>query len=116
VREITLTLVGMQYRVTPSGRKFMGEHLPFRIKAVREPENFQDENAIAIFVNDEGVPYQGMKLGYLRRQVAAVWGPEMDKGRLVIEKGYLTEVDALEGVGELLLHVRGNAKALEVGP
>lgn len=114
--KVKLSLVGMQYRLTISARRNLVQHLPFRVGAVREPGNIQDPNAIAIFVDDKGVPYNGMKLGYLRRQVAEVWAKEIDEGSLSIGKSYLLEVDVDEGLGELLLEVRGNTKSLEIGP
>jgi hypothetical protein len=116
VKKIKLSCVGMQYRVTPSVRKFLMGHVPFRVRLEREEDNHQDPNAISVWVNDKGVPYDGMKVGYLRRQVAAVWAPELDAKRLEIRKAYMAEVDPQEGVGELLLTVAGNAKHFKVGP
>jgi len=115
-KKIKLSAVGLQYRTTPSVRKYLVQHLPFRVKFVREPENTQDPNAIAIVVNDKGVPYDGMKLGYLRRQVANVWAPEIDAGRLKIHKAYMAELDPHEAIGELLIELTAIPKALQVGP
>lgn len=115
-KEIKLSLVGLQYRVPASTRKFLVNHVPFRIKAVREPDNHQDPNAISIVVDDKGVPYNGMKLGYLRRQVAAVWASEIDASRLEVVKGYVAEIDAGEGIGEMLLTVKGAPGKMNVGP
>ena len=116
LKEIKLSVVGMQYRVTPSTRKFLKDHVPFRVRLNREEDNHQDPNAISVLVADKAVPYNGMKIGYLRRQVAAVWAPELDSGRLEIGKVYVIEIDPAEGVGELLIEARGNAKTLNVGP
>lgn len=115
-KEIRLSLVGVSYRVPPATRKFLLGHLPCRVVLAREKDNLQDENAISVAIEDKGVPYNGMKLGYLRRQVAAVWANEIDAGRLTISKAYLIELDAVEGVGELLITVKAFSKALEIGP
>ena len=115
-KEIRLSLVGVSYRVPPATRKFLLEHLPCRVSLKREKDNIQDLNAISVTIEDKGVPYNGMKLGYLRRQVAAVWANEIDAGRLSVSKAYLIELDAVEGVGELLITVKAFSKALEVGP
>jgi HIRAN domain len=114
--KIRLAVVGIQYRTTPSVRKYMVNHLPFRVTFVREPSNIQDPNAIAVVIHDKEVPYDGMKLGYLRRQVANVWADEIDSGRLQIHKGYLVELDPQEAVGEVLIWLTANKKSLEVGP
>jgi HIRAN domain len=115
-KKISLSVVGLQYRTTPSVRKYMVEHLPFRVKLVREPNNLQDPNAIAVVIRDKEVPYDGMKLGYLRRQVANVWAEEIDEGRLQIHKVYLTDLDPQESVGEVLIEATAIAKVLEIGP
>jgi HIRAN domain len=116
VKEVRLSLVGMSYRVPVSTRKQLVEHVPIRIKAVREPNNVQDPDAIAIHIDDAGVPFKHMKIGYLRRQVAGVWAPQIDKGNLEIQKGYLAELDPELAIGEMLLTVKAIPQHLRVGP
>lgn len=113
-RQVKLSVVGMQYRTTPSVRKYLTEHLPFRVRIEREPKNHQDPYAIAVYVDDKGVPYNEMKLGYLRRQVAAVWAKDMDGGKLKIHQAYLHSIDTESGIGELLIQATINTKSLEI--
>lgn len=115
-QEKKFSLVGVKYRTSASVRKYLVQHLPIRIRLEHERDNIQDANAIAAYVDDREVPYHGMKLGYLRRQVAAVWAPALDSGTLTIHKAYLYELDPDEGIGELLITLSGNGKSLVIGP
>jgi hypothetical protein len=110
-----LSVVGMNYRVTPSVRRFMVSHLPIRVSIEREPDNPEDSNAIAVTVFDKEIPYNKLKIGYLRRQVAAVWAPAIDEGTLKIHKTYLIEIDVEDGTGELLMNVSATPAVLKVG-
>ena len=98
--KLNLTVVGMQYRMTKQLRFELNEVSPFKIKVEREPENTHDENAISVAINEKGVPGHPMKIGYLRRVVAAELAPEMDEGHLTITKARLLEVDIDEGTAE----------------
>jgi hypothetical protein len=111
VKEIRVSVVGVQYRMVPAVRESLVDYLPFRVDIRREEKNYEDPNAIAVWIHDKTIPYNNSKLGYLRRQVAAVWAEEIDTGRLEIEKGYLIELYPEDGVGELLLTVKLSGKA-----
>lgn len=107
------SLVGIQYRVIPSVREALVPLLPIRVKLEREPNNEADPNAILVSINDK-ISHNGMKLGYLRRQVAETWASGMDEGRLVIVKAYLIELDPQSASGELLISFRADKKSLEI--
>lgn len=56
---------------------------PPPLRLVREPKNIHDRNAIAI-VTDRGV-----RIGYLGRRYASVWGSKLDRGaepKVIVER------------------------------
>lgn len=74
------TVVGMQYRIPKDTRRMISKHVPFAVYFERDKTNEYDPNAIAVFAA-EGVPYANMHLGFLRKEVAALISPKVDKGK-----------------------------------
>lgn len=89
-KEITLTVVGLQYRLIDPKLKDMQEVTPLKTELRRDPENIHDENAIAVYVMEK--PYKGTHVGYLKRQVAHDLAPEMDRGKFSPREVWLTEI------------------------
>jgi HIRAN domain len=113
-KQVKLSLVGIQYRVTPAARKMMRAHLPIRVRFEREPTNPNDPNAIKVVISDPAIPYHEFHIGYLKRQVAQAWAPQIDLGSLTLGKSYLIELDHVESTGQLLIEVEGKRKSLEI--
>jgi hypothetical protein len=90
-------------------RRELELHVPFQIKLKREPRNPADPNAIAVVINDDAVPHYPMKIGYLRKGVAAVLAPKIDKGSVTVEKAVLVQLDSIEadGIAEIWLKHKG---------
>jgi len=86
------SVVGLGYRVTMPYRRRLAKLTPFPVRLVREPENTHDENAIAVTIA-AGTFIDGMKIGYLRREVAAVLAPALDEGIVAETKAEVTAVD-----------------------
>lgn len=76
VKEITLTCVGLHYRLTISKLRALQENLPLKAELRREPENEYDENAIAVWVIEK--PFREVKIGYVQKAVAHDLAPKMD--------------------------------------
>ena len=76
VKEITLTCVGLHYRLTITKLRKLQDNLPLQAELRREPENEYDENAIAVWVIEK--PFREVKIGYLKREVAHDLAPQMD--------------------------------------
>jgi hypothetical protein len=77
----------------------MEDEVPLAARLKREPENFHDENAIAVIVKEK--PYRDFHIGYLTRQVASELAPRLDAGTFNPTEVWLTSVDAETGNGEL---------------
>ena len=73
------TIVGLQYRTTKEARRHLATKVPFSVYFRREKKNEYDPNAIAVFVADKQF-LAGQHIGYLRKEVAAVISPRVDKG------------------------------------
>lgn len=90
-KEITLTVVGIHYRLTaPTVRKLIAD-LPIKVELRREPENMHDENAIAVWAMEK--PYRNTQIGYLKREVAADLAGAMDEGDFNPREAWLTKID-----------------------
>jgi hypothetical protein len=90
---VEISVVGMQYRVTPSTLKYIGSLLeggPVECRIEREPDNVHDENAIKVILNES--PYKGLHIGFFPRGVAALYAPLIDQGRLTLKTAKLTEL------------------------
>ena len=98
------SVVGIQYRTTLPVRRKLAELVPFSVVLVREPKNTHDPNAIAVQIS-EGTFVDGMKIGYLRRQVAEVLAPALDSGEVIDTKAEMKMIDPeiSEGVAEIWL-------------
>ena len=98
IKEIELTVVGLQHRLTAKKIEQLGELTPLKCELRREPDNKVDENAIAVWCVEK--PFREVKLGYLRRQVAADLAEPMDDGKFKPTEAWLTEVSVLKtGIG-----------------
>lgn len=124
-RQVELDVVGIQHRVTMSTRNMMIDHLPTTVALVREPENRHDENAIKVVINENGNPYHGLHIGYLRAAVAAVWSLHIDVSEVHEDEGlppdfiivgaWLTEIRARDGEGTILVKLKASmALSLEI--
>ena len=111
-KKVTLSVVGMDYRVTKPTRQKMNEATPFKVRIEREPENDHDSNALKVVVADKTMQQDEMHIGYLSRLVASEWSPVIDKGKLKITEAWMTEVPD-EGDGQALLTVTGLSKSLQ---
>jgi len=102
-RRLTLSVVGMQYRVTKTTRQMISEHVekdgPLECKLVRESSNKHDPNAIRVLISDK--PYTGLFIGYLTRQVAEILAAYLDSARVTIGKCLLVSVAPRDGEGEI---------------
>lgn len=108
---LTLTVVGMQYRVTMSSRRMMAsdaEEGTIECRLEREPNNRYDENAIKVIIASE--PFKGFHIGYLQRPVAVTLAPLMDAGDIHIVAAVLDSVNPQEGEGELEVMVKTAGK------
>lgn len=105
MKELNISLVGMNHRVTPSTRNMIASYIerngPVKCSLVREPSNEHDSHAVKV-VCDEG-PYRNLHLGYLPRTVAAEFSPAMKKGEIKVTSVYLAELEPRDGDGELVI-------------
>jgi hypothetical protein len=100
------SVVGLHYRCTNQQILRWSEHLPLHARIEREPSNREDKNAISIYLDDSRVSEDGMKIGYLPRQVAAVFAEPMDGGFVKLESPVLVELDAVHGLGTVTVKVK----------
>lgn len=107
----TFDVVGLQYRVTKPVRRMLVEHLPFTVELKREPENTHDHNAIAVLIADESVPFDKMKLGYLRKEVAAVLASPWDDGDIWAVEARMIDIDPEDGIGQAKIWLNENEKS-----
>lgn len=95
--------VGLNYRLTRSTMRLMKSRIQqqgsIQVMLVREHDNPSDENAVKVVIRD--APYRGMHIGYLRRAVASVYGPALDKGKRIIREAYVTDIDPDEGTAAI---------------
>lgn len=97
-----VSVVGMNYRMTPSSQDMLSEHVPQQVTITREPENKHDGNAIAVNLTTWR---KGMHIGYLPKDVAEKLAPLLDFGEVAISTVWLTDVDS-SGSGSLLITFR----------
>lgn len=93
-KEITVTVVGVSYRVAPYETNEIEEITPLAAVLQREPENEHDENAIAVFINEGR--WKGTHIGYVKRETASALAPRMDSG-IEISECWLLEIGPREG-------------------
>ena len=108
-RELEITVVGLQHRLTPSTRRLLETKLEEgTISALieREPDNPADDNAIKVVIS--GTPYKGLHIGYIPRATAAIMAPAIDDGDIDISTahGEITEVDAPNATATMLLYFK----------
>jgi len=92
-KSIELSVVGVDHRVSQSTRRMIAAHLPLKCDLEREPKNFKDPNAIKVVITEPGSPYKDFHIGYLRKEVASVYAPVIDRGEVAILECKLTELD-----------------------
>lgn len=92
VKEITLEVVGLEYRLTKPTLRKLAAYRPLPAVVEREPDNVHDEDALKVSVHDDAKEFGGMQIGYLRRQVSAEWSPQIDAGRVVIVSAEIVAV------------------------
>lgn len=93
---IELTVVGLQFgALTKEGRELVARNLPVPVELVREPENPADENAIMVKLAGDFklTALRGLRIGHLRRNIAAVLAPKFDSYSIAPVKLWLTELD-----------------------
>jgi hypothetical protein len=106
-RDIYLSVVGTDHRVSISTRQMMREHLPMPVKLEREPDNPVDPRAIKVVIADgptaKGVqnPYKGLHIGYLRRAIATVYAPLLDRGEIKVASATLVDLEPRGSEGEV---------------
>ena len=105
-KEQLFTVVGLHYRTTKPQIEKWVEQLPIGVRFEREPENIEDRNAIAVWIDDKSVREREMKIGYLPRQVAQVFAMGMDSGYVKLPPGKLHELDPDTGTGTVTVKVR----------
>jgi hypothetical protein len=81
--EDDLTILGLKFRHKKDAREQLASQLrakPLKVDLWREPDNKYDENAVMIVgAEDE---WDGVHLGYLGRETAAILAPRFDAGTL----------------------------------
>lgn len=107
-KQITLPLVGLRHRVTPTTLRELEKMTPIKAKLERDPENLHDENAISVSLMEK--PHRDFQVGYVARGVSAEIAPRMDEGKFFVEEAWITEIDAAEGQGEILVKYRKTKK------
>jgi hypothetical protein len=100
-KKITLPLVGLRHRVTPTTLRELEGLTPIAAKLEREPDNLHDENAISVSLMEK--PHRDFQIGYVARLVAAEIAPLMDQGNFNVDEAWVTVIDAEEGCGEMLV-------------
>lgn len=94
-----LTVVGMNFRCDEQSRKTLSRKCPFTVELEREPDNRSDENAIRVIVAKDSkklMVMRGTHIGYLRRNVAALFAPRLDDGSIEATALVVTEVNVLD--------------------
>jgi HIRAN domain len=105
--EILLDVVGINHRLTPPIQRVLAAHLPVPLFIQRERRNLHDSNALRVNIDPHSkISHAGMQIGYLRREVAAEWAPEIDAGRFQIETATLVELEPGVGVGRVKIGYR----------
>ena len=100
------SVVGLQYRCTKPQIEHWRLDLPLNASVKREPENREDKNAIAVYVDDRKAREKRMKIGYLPRQVAEVFAASMDSGYVQLVDGRLLDLDSSTGTGTIEVKVK----------
>lgn len=111
-RKLSVSVVGLQHRVTMTTRRMMAARIsdggPMEVKLEREPDNHVDPNAIRVIVT--GGPYSKLHIGYVPRRVAEILAPALDKKQAELGMCLLTGVTPEDGEGELLIRLRTGVK------
>lgn len=101
-------VVGMDHRVTLEVRENLErqtEQGRLKCELQREPTNQADPNAVKVVLADRRVKSKG-HIGYLRRQVAAVIAPALDRGSSEVTSCRLVMVNAKYGWGRIELKLK----------
>lgn len=113
--KLHIPVVGIQYRVTPSTRRMMKSHAPFKVGLIREPDNNHDPNAVKVLIAEFfDIPYAGMHIGYVPRKVAGMIGPALDQGKMKIHEAWVSEWEAEDATAEMIVTLSAPAKFLQI--
>jgi HIRAN domain len=111
ITELEMPVVGLKYRVSISTRNALALDVKrggLRVYLEREPENTHDENAVKVMM--DGEPYNGLHIGYVKKDIAAVLAPVLDSGIPVITAKLLA-VDMQDGTGEIVVTLKTPVQA-----
>lgn len=105
-------VVGVAHRLSMSTRRLIQRKIddegPLGVILMREKKNPADANAIKVVLDDP--PYREMHIGYLPRQIAAVYAPAWDKGEMEIGRVVLTAMTPEDGNGEIVMRFQVRRK------
>jgi hypothetical protein len=110
--------------MTQSTIKQLAEYVedgPLVARLEREPDNRHDPHAIKVIVTDERLPQkmlgsQGLWLGYIRRNLAAVVAQGMDKGRITNPYVEIQSVDVEHGQAKAFVRLKQRPKVRKATP
>jgi hypothetical protein len=104
-KEMTLTVVGLNYRLTISTMEDLAHDVPLHCRLEREPSNSHDGNAIKVLVTEKpwAKKHEPLHIGYLSRVVASEIAPRMDAFKWPKYDVWLIEVDDDSATGQLRL-------------
>lgn len=104
-RELLFDTAGMAYRLTADRREELAEEAPLKVQFAREPQNTQDENAVAIHLAD----YKpGMHIGYVPKDVAARLAPLIDAGEIRFVEAWLLDMGERNGHIRIVFQRKSN--------
>jgi len=108
-KEMNLTVVGLNYRLTITTMQELAKDTPLHCRLEREPDNEHDENAIKVLVTEKpwAKKHDPLHIGYLSRVVASEIAPRMDTFRWPKYDVWLIEVDYVSATGQLRLQPVG---------
>lgn len=103
-------VVGIDHRVELEGREYLArmterDRQSLKCELQREPTNQADSNAVKVVVIDKRAKHKG-HIGYLRRNVAAVIAPALDRGTTVVESCRLIMVNPEYSWGRIELKLK----------
>lgn len=106
----TLSVVGIQYRITPEGRDLIEDIIDQEGKLTcsleLEPENEVDPDAIKVVgLDSKKKRFTGTHLGYIRRPVNRYLAELLEKGARV-ESAILNFIEPESGEGEIEVRLR----------
>jgi hypothetical protein len=103
-------VVGMNHRVSLEAcenlaRQTERDRQSLKCELQREPTNPVDPRAVKVVVTDERAKHKG-HIGYLRRKVASVIAPALDRGTAEVASCRLIYVNVEHGWGRIELKLK----------